>query len=88
MILNLLKHCRFCIQDKQSVRLFPKVSKYKSTDLLNLIHSDLCGSMSVPSRKSIQYFVIFIYDKLCYTKNNFLKIKYEVKNAFMRSLAN
>ena len=63
---------------------FPKVSKYESADLLNLIHSDLCGPMPVPSHAGSRYFVTFIDDKSRYVEVSFLKTKDEVKNAFMK----
>jgi hypothetical protein len=37
-------------------------SMERATDLLEIIHTDVCGSMSVPTRGGYSYFVTFTDD--------------------------
>jgi len=76
-----MKSCEICIQGKQSKKPFTK-SDSKSSDLLELVHSDVCGPMRVKSHGSSRYFVTFIDDKTRWCEIYFLKQKSEVIEKF------
>jgi hypothetical protein len=44
-----LKDCKVCIQAKQTVKPFSKSNNFCRKDLLNVLYSDLCDPMKVPS---------------------------------------
>lgn len=58
---GLFKNCETCAMGKQSRQPFGE-SKFKTTQLLELIHSDLCGPMETISIGGAKYFVTFIDD--------------------------
>ena len=53
------KVCKICVKGKQSRRLFIS-SKKRSYCVLDLIHSDFCGPMSVDSIGGSRYFMTFV----------------------------
>lgn len=73
--------CEICIKGKQSQKPFP-ASNSRAGDVLELIHSDVCGPMRVNSHGGSRYFLTFIddYSKWCelYT----IKSKSEVFQKF------
>ena len=76
-----LKHkCEVCVQAKFSRKPFKPVKR--NTQLLELIHSDVCDSNRPPTRAGNKYFVTFIDDcsKYCYVY--LIKTKDEVINKF------
>lgn len=57
------KHkCDDCIIGKGHRTTFPKQSKTKTSQLLELIHSDVNGPLEVPSLGNSRYFITFIDD--------------------------
>jgi len=52
--------CVECIKGKQTKS--KKLGAYRATDILELIHTDICGSFYTPSWNSQQYFISFIDD--------------------------
>ena len=55
--------CRSCVVGKIPRSLIPKSrSSERATELLELVHSDVCGPMQVPSLGGARYFVSFIDD--------------------------
>lgn len=54
--------CVACIEGKHFRLPFPKRSYTRATEKLGLIHSDLCGPMSVPSFSGAKYLLTFIDD--------------------------
>ena len=55
--------CRACVLGKAQRKPFPKATEYKkATSPLELVHSDLCGPMEVPSLGGSRYFITFIDD--------------------------
>lgn len=70
------------IQRQQSTTPYPKKSTIESKDLLELIHIDVCGPMTVPSINGSTFFISFIDDNSRYTKVYFLKSKNEVEDVF------
>lgn len=67
------QQCDICIKGKQS-RLPFKLEGHRAKQLLEIIHSDVCGPMSVSSLSGYRYFVTFIDD---YSRKVFV---YVIKN--------
>ena len=59
--------CKGCAMGKLNRLPFPKQSSHKSSQLLELIHTDVCGPMSIEQIGGSCYFVSFIdnYSRLC-----------------------
>lgn len=74
--------CEGCAMGKQHRKSFPKKSQSTTTRLLELIHSDVCGPMDVPSVGGSRYFVTFIDDFSRYTTVYMMKQKSEVLEKF------
>lgn len=74
-------NCEVCLQGKLSALPF-KSSTSKSTEILELIHSDLCGPMKVNSLGGSRYFALFIDDYSSRMFVFFLKNKSDVFNCF------
>ena len=74
--------CEGCAMGKLHRLPFPKKSHHKSSQLLELIHTDVCGPMSVESIGGSRYFVSFIDDFSRYTTVYMIKKKSEVLNRF------
>jgi len=53
--------CRGCVLGKNIKKSFNPSHK-RTKEVLDLIHSDVCGPMSVPSFNGYVYYVIFIDD--------------------------
>ena len=53
--------CEFCIRGKITKAPFSGIG-HRATDLLELIHSDVCGPMSHTAHSGFSYFVTFIDD--------------------------
>jgi hypothetical protein len=62
---------------------FPS-SDRKDKGSLDIVHSDMCGSMSATSLSGYVYYVSFIDDLSCKTWIYFLKDKSEVFNKFKK----
>lgn len=58
--------CKYCILDKNNRKPFSN-SGHKAKDLLQLIHTDLCGPMEVNSIGEARYYVSFTDDHSNYT---------------------
>ena len=54
--------CEGCIQGKQQRKPFPSGVATRAKQLLELVHSDVCGPMRTPSLGGARYFVTFIDD--------------------------
>ena len=66
--------CRGCALGKNVKGSFPS-SDSRSKGILDLIHTDICGPMSVASLSGYLYYVLFIDDHCRKTWIYFLKIK-------------
>jgi hypothetical protein len=53
--------CRGCDLSKNTKKAYPH-SNRKTNGILDLIHFDLCGLMTVPSMNGCLYYIIFIDD--------------------------
>ena len=76
------KSCEGCALGKQHRQPFPKKSDRKTCKPLELIHTDLCGPMSIPSVGGSRFFVLFIDDYSRYTCVYTIKHKSEVLEKF------
>jgi hypothetical protein len=73
--------CRGCVLGKNIKKSFP-ISSKRSKEILELIHSDVCGPMSTPSLSRFLYYVIFIDDFYRKSWIYFLKTKNETFSKF------
>jgi hypothetical protein len=73
--------CEHCVYGKQNWVRFP-YGATREEEILHLVHSDVFGSVSVPSLGKSVYYVSFIYDFLRNTWIYFLRNKFEVFDRF------
>ena len=59
---NYMTFCQSCIIGKQHKQNIPKGGATRATQLLELIHSDICGPTQVGTYSSCKYFITFIDD--------------------------
>ena len=52
--------CKSCLVGKSYVKPFAKARK--ASEPLELVHSDICGPMSIKARHGASYFLTFIDD--------------------------
>src|SRR6218665_1706172 len=70
----LIKPCQFstvcecCIQSKMTWKPFPKKSESKTDEILDLIHTDVCGPMQTTAPGGKRYFMTMIDDSSRYTE--------------------
>ncbi len=72
--------CEICAQAKMTRLPFPKQSLNKSSSVLDLIHSDVCGPMKTMSPSGKRYILTFIDDFSRFTKVFFLRKKSETES--------
>jgi hypothetical protein len=73
--------CETCVKGKQTRKPFTR-SVSQTTELLELVHTDVCGPMRVNSLAGSRYFVTFIDDKSRWCEVYFIKKKTEVIEKF------
>ncbi|GKC37563.1 retrotransposon protein, putative, ty1-copia subclass [Tanacetum coccineum] len=73
--------CESCISGKMTKKPFNNNIE-RATDLLGLIHTDVCGPLRHVSRKCASYFLTFTDDFSCYSYVYLLKHKHEVFETF------
>ncbi|GJW74762.1 putative RNA-directed DNA polymerase [Tanacetum coccineum] len=78
-----LKKCSHCLARKQTRRAFKSHPSFRTENILDLVHSDVCGPMKTKTLGGCSYFVTFIDDHskgkvLVYT----LKTKDQVLDVF------
>jgi hypothetical protein len=69
-----------CIKGKMTAKTFSKC--WKSSDLLEIVHSDICGPLRTKTHQGMEYFVTFTDDYLRYGYIYLLKYKSEVVEKF------
>lgn len=74
--------CETCAKSKICVKKFPKSSENRATEILDLVHSDICGPMNKKSIGGSRYFATFIDDKSRYVSVYFLKSRDEIFEKF------
>jgi hypothetical protein len=73
--------CKGCAQGKNVKHSFPN-SDSRAKGVLDIVHSNVCGSMSATSLSGYAYYVSFIDDYTCKTWIYLLKAKNEVFGKF------
>ena len=80
---NMSHVCEACVKGKIHCSPIPKHSETRSTGLLDLVHSDICGPMQVPSLGGSRYFVSFIDDYSKWATVYMMKTKSECFSYFL-----
>jgi hypothetical protein len=75
------KACKGCAMGKYTKTTFPN-SDSRTCGILDLIHSNVCGSMSSVSLSGYKYYVTFIDDHSRKTWIYFMRTKDEVLSRF------
>ncbi|GKV33525.1 hypothetical protein SLEP1_g42028 [Rubroshorea leprosula] len=76
------KICEICMVNKQHRDSFPKDRSWRAKQVLDLVHSDLCGPINPTSNGGKQYFITFVDDYSRKTWVYFLQTKSEALAAF------
>ena len=76
------KFCEPCIDGKHHRQPFPKTGGERSTELLGIVHSDVCGKTETKSLGGAEYFVTFMDDQSRYVWTYVLKHESEVFKKF------
>ena len=76
--------CEICLKGKQAAIPIPKRLESRKLEILELIHSDVCGPIKQASVGRTRYFATFIDDTSRLVHVYILKTKDEVKNAFLK----
>ncbi|MCH1927790.1 hypothetical protein L6232_23635, partial [Shewanella sp. C31] len=76
-----LDACEPCLMGKMTKTLFPETME-RATDLLEIIHTDVCGLMSVEARGGYRYFLTFTDDLSRYGYIYLMKHKFETFDKF------
>ncbi|CAA0810109.1 Unknown protein, partial [Striga hermonthica] len=74
--------CESCLEGKMTKRVFSSKG-HRSKDVLGLVHSDLCGPMSVQARGGFEYFVTFIDD---YSRSGYIFLLHHKSECFEKFL--
>ena len=54
--------CEECVVGKQHRSQFPKGKSWRAKDVLELVHSDICGPINPSSNEGKRYLICFIDD--------------------------
>jgi transposase InsO family protein len=54
--------CTGCLVGKQKWALFPHQAEYKAEDVLELVHGDICGPISLATPSGNRYFILLVDD--------------------------
>ena len=75
--------CKPCIDGKHHRTKFPKGCATRASDVLELIHTDVCGKVGTQSLSGCEYFLTFTDDKSRYTWCYVIKHKSDVFKKFI-----
>ncbi|GAU29778.1 hypothetical protein TSUD_161830 [Trifolium subterraneum] len=78
------KFCEECVLSKQTRTSFQKKAEYQAKHILELIHTDICGPITLESFSGKRYFISFIDDFSQKTWVYFLKEKSEAFEMFKK----
>ncbi|EOY19734.1 Copia-like retrotransposable element, putative [Theobroma cacao] len=76
--------CDTCQYGKQSKKPFPKQAKWRATQKLQLVHTDIGGPMMTASLSGNKFYLLFIDEFSRYCWVYFLKHKAEAFNNFLK----
>ena len=79
-----MKTCEICCSEKQIRESFPKSYGNRTKDVLEIVHSDVCGPMRIASHSGARYFVTFTDDFSRYCNVFVIKQKSDVFNVFKK----
>ena len=74
--------CESCIKGKFVQTSFPKKLS-RQAEILEIVHTDLCGPMRTQSMGHAKYFITFTDDKTRWTETRFLRSKDKALTAFI-----
>jgi hypothetical protein len=74
--------CEVCIKGKQTQTPFPNSEQPRTTKLLEIVHTDVCGPMKTMSKAGAKYFAVFVDDFSRWCEVFFLAKKSDVFDAF------
>lgn len=84
---NCLDECESCLRGKLARKPFPKESKSRTSEIFELVHSDVAGPFQVETPSGNRYFVSFIDDFSRYSKLYLMRNKSEVEEHFKAFVA-
>ena len=70
--------CELCLERKMIMRPF-KAKGYKAKEVLDLVHTDLCGPISTSARGGYEYFITFIDD---YSRYGYIYLMHHKSEVF------
>ncbi len=76
--------CVGCMVKKQSREKFPPKAFHQVEAMFELIHTNICGPLPIPSMLGSKYFITFTNDYNRCTWIYFMKAKFEAFNIFKR----
>ena len=76
--------CEPCAEGKHHRQKFPKAGGRRATEILELVHTDVCGKMNTKTLSGGEYFLTFVDDKSRHTWTYILKQKSEVFDKFIQ----
>ena len=76
--------CEPCAEGKQQHTKFPRNESTRAENKLDLVHTDVCGKMDVPSLSNKEYFISFIDDKSRYVWTYPMRKKSEAYETFLK----
>lgn len=76
--------CVSCLLGKQTRRSFPQATSYRASDMLELIHGDLCGPITPTTPAHKRYVFVLIDDHIRYMWTILLSEKSEAFEKFKR----
>ena len=76
--------CITCLRGKQIRMSFPQASSYRATEVLELVHGDLCGLITPPKAGGNRYVFVLIDDHSRYMWTILMKEKSEAFTKFKR----
>ena len=74
--------CKECVYGKHHRTVFPKSEGGRATEILEIVHSDICGPIEIPSLGGNRYFISFTDDKSRFSKIYMMKHKSEALMKF------
>lgn len=76
--------CSTCLLGKQARHMFPKATAYRASNVLELVHGDLCGPITPSTPAKNKYIFVLIDDHSRYQWSILLKEKGEAFEKFKR----
>lgn len=75
--------CEACMVGKMQALPHPHTAEHRATVPLELVHSDICGPLTVSSYDGFKYFITFIDDATRFTVVQLLRARSEAMTAFI-----